>query len=234
MGWRAQRAPSRHGTPDDRSRRPAFVDASWRPDPAFADRVHANRREWIERRCRASYWGMFTYSAKPAPASPRHLNVECAACGHGYAVNPHQGGTLLRRHALGKHPNAWAWWTQRVRELEAEEASGRLLREDAGDDAEAREADDEGDKQRRINAGRRRTGGSSSHHPAASASEVDPAEDPISAFAEARSDPIGAPVRGSARRTDPEAPEDARLLEVAADAVGGRGEGRAGGGASDA
>ena len=143
---------------------------------------------------------MFTYSAKPAPASPRHLSVECAACGHGYAVNPHQGGTFLRRHAQGKHPNAWAWWSQRVRELEAEEASGRLLREDA-----------EATMPRRAkpttkgtnNAGGSHAGpgggpgGSSSHHPAASASEVDPGEDPISAFAEARSDPIGAPVRGS-------------------------------------
>jgi hypothetical protein len=142
---------------------------------------------------------MFTFSAKPAPASPRHLNVECAACGRGYAVNPHQGGTFLRRHAQGKHPNAWAWWTQRVRELEAEEASGRLLREDA-----------EATTPRRAkpttkgtpppggsNAGGGGPGGSSSHHPAASASEVDPADDPISAFAEARSDPIGAPVRGS-------------------------------------
>ena len=101
---------------DSRDRSPAGTP--WSASSAFIDLVDGNRRCWLSRRCRSDYWGMFTHHGKPAPEG-RHAKVTCAVCGQAYTVNPHQGGSFLRRHCVAKHPEAWTWWTDRVRESEA-------------------------------------------------------------------------------------------------------------------
>ena len=106
-----------------------------------------------------------------------------------------------------------------------------------GDDAEAREADDEGDQQRRgiPRGGRRRTRRVLESSPRGIGVGGGPGR---GSDLGVRGGEIGSDRRAGAGLERggriPEAPEDARLLGVAADAVGGRGEGRAGGGASDA
>ena len=106
-------------------------DDSWSATPEFAEGVDRNREDWLERRCRAAYWGLYTRLNKPVPDG-RHVRVKCACCGQGYTVNPHQGGTFLRRHAQSKHPRAWEWWSERARQHEARERAERAAQASAG------------------------------------------------------------------------------------------------------
>lgn len=106
-------------------------DDSWSATPEFAESVDRNREEWLERRCRAAYWGLYARLNKPAPDG-RHVRVKCACCGQGYTVNPHQGGTFLRRHAQSKHPRAWEWWSERVRQHEASARAASIAQTSTG------------------------------------------------------------------------------------------------------
>jgi hypothetical protein len=84
--------------------------------------VDRNRKGWIARRCRATYWGLFADLGRTTPEG-KHGRVKCSCCGQGYTVDPHQGGTFLKRHATSKHPRAWEWWCAHVKDKEREEVA---------------------------------------------------------------------------------------------------------------
>ena len=71
------------------------------PDPDLIRTLEANRAGWLARRCKSAHWGIYrlTQSAEcPDDKTRGRYAVRCSICGTRYAVDPHVGGSFLKRH----------------------------------------------------------------------------------------------------------------------------------------
>lgn len=124
------------------------------PDPDLIRTLEANRAGWLSRRCKSAHWGIFRLDhAAEFPAADGdektrgRYAVRCSICGTRYAVDPHVGGSFLKRHVTGKHPGAWTWWSARCTALDlAERTHRRGPRVAAGHDDDDEEDDGDGDE----------------------------------------------------------------------------------------
>ena len=123
------------------------------PDPDLIRTLEANRAGWLGRRCKSAHWGIYRLDTAAESAAEDgdektrgRYAVRCSICGTRYAVDPHVGGSFLKRHVTGKHPGAWTWWSARCTALDLAERTHRraprvaTVRDDDDDDD-----DDDGD-----------------------------------------------------------------------------------------
>ena len=124
------------------------------PDPDLIRTLEANRAGWLSRRCKSAHWGIYRLDTAAESAAEDgdektrgRYAVRCSICGTRYAVDPHVGGSFLKRHVTGKHPGAWTWWSARCTALDLAERTHRraprvaAVRDDDDDDDD----DDDGD-----------------------------------------------------------------------------------------
>ena len=122
------------------------------PDPDLIRTLEANRAGWLARRCKSAHWGIYrlTQSAEcPDDKTRGRYAVRCSICGTRYAVDPHVGGSFLKRHVTGKHPGAWTWWSARCAALDLAERTHRAgprVAAEHGDGDDDDDGDGDGDE----------------------------------------------------------------------------------------